>query len=118
MRQALMAVVLAASFVGPVLVPGADGSTGEFRIEFQATPQPRGALVEGYVLSSYPRATDRMVLRIERLDPSGQVLGVSRTWVAGGTPSAGRAYFSARVAEAASYRVLVESFDWQRCGDG
>jgi hypothetical protein len=38
--------------------------------------------------------------------------------VPGGTPAAGRAYFSARVAEAAAYRVVVESFDWLRCGDG
>jgi hypothetical protein len=120
MPSVLAALVVAAALLsGPSAVAApAETAPGGFSVEFQATPRPRGTLVEGYVHSAHAWATYRMVLRIERLDPSGRVLGASRTWVAGGTPSAGRAFFSARVAEAASYRVLVESFDWQRCGDG
>jgi hypothetical protein len=117
MRQTLLTLVVV-GLVSAGAGPGnAAESSGDFRVEFQTSRHARGVVVEGYVHSPYSRATDRMVLRIERLDASGRIVGASRTWVAGGTPTAGRAYFSARVAEANAYRVLVESFDWQRCGD-
>ena len=55
---------------------------------------------------------DRMSLSIERLNASGQVIGSSTTWVLGGVPPGTRAYFSARVEPAASYRIQILSFDW------
>ena len=61
---------------------------------------------------------DRMQLSIERLDAAGQVIGSSSTWVLGGVPAGSRAYFSAPVAPAASYRLQVLSFDWVLRGAG
>jgi len=84
----------------------------DFRIEFQAgngTPQ----MLSGYVYNMHSGMTaDRMHLLIERLDANGNVIGTSSTWVLGGVPPGNRAYFSARVEPAASYRVQVAGFDW------
>jgi hypothetical protein len=84
----------------------------DFRIEFQAeNGTPR--VLSGYVYNMHSGMTaDRMQLLIERLDANGNVIGTSSTWVLGGVPPANRAYFSARVEPAASYRVQVLSFDW------
>src|SRR2546426_12744584 len=64
------------------------------------------------------RTADRMRLQIERLDASGKVVGSSAVWVFGKVRPDGRAYFSASVPEAASYRVRVLSFDWKSDGGG
>jgi hypothetical protein len=90
-----------------------------FRIEFQvaaASPRP---VISGYIynLNSGVDA-DRMQLAIERLDAAGQVTGSSSTWVLGGVPAGSRAFFSAPVASAASYRIQVLSFDWVHRGGG
>src|SRR2546426_9230460 len=54
----------------------------------------------------------RMRLQIDRLDASGKVAGSSTVWVLGQIRMDSRAFFSASVPEAASYRVQVLSFDW------
>lgn len=53
-----------------------------------------------------------MLLSIERLDGAGNVTGTSTTSVLGGVPPGSRAFFSARVEPAASYRVQVLTFEW------
>ncbi len=84
-----------------------------FRIEFQVTPNSQRPVLSGYVYNMRPGyMAERMSLSIERLDASGQVIGSSTTWVLGGVPPGNRAYFSARVEPAASYRIQVLSFDW------
>ena len=84
-----------------------------FRIEFQVTPNSQRPVLSGYVYNMRPGyMAERMSLSIERLDASGQVIGSSTTWVLGGVPAGNRAYFSARVEPAASYRIQVLSFDW------
>jgi len=56
------------------------------------------------------------LIQIERLDASGKILGSTTIWVLGGVPVNGRAYFSASVPDATSYRVQVLSFDWTGLG--
>src|SRR5438445_6643274 len=63
------------------------------------------------------RTAEHMRLQIERLDASAKVVGSSTVWVFGTVRVDGRAYFSASVPDAASYRVQVLSFDWT-CGGG
>lgn len=89
-----------------------------FRIEFEVTTSPR-PVISGYIYNSNRGLdADRMQLSLERLDAGGQVIGRSTTWVLGGVPAGNRAYFSAPVEPAASYRVQVLSFDWTTRGAG
>jgi hypothetical protein len=70
-------------------------------------------MLSGYVYNQ--RAgyrTEQMLLSIERLDASGNVIGTSTTSVLGGVPPGSRAFFITRVEPAASYRIQVLSFEW------
>ena len=90
-----------------------------FRIEFQVSAASPRPVISGYIYNTNRGVdADRMQLSIERLDAAGQVIGSSSTWVLGGVPAGNRAYFSAPVAPAASYRVQVLSFDWILRGAG
>jgi hypothetical protein len=84
-----------------------------FRIEYQVAPSSTRPVLSGYVYNMHPgNPAERMQISIEGLDASGKVVGTSATWVLGGVPAGNRAYFTAPVAPAASYRVQVQSFDW------
>ncbi len=89
-----------------------------FRLEWRVTRDRKGPVIEGYVYNQGAQSAERMRLQIERLDPSGVVVGSSVVWVLGNVPLGGRAYFSASVPEAASYRVQVLTFDWGGGGGG
>lgn len=89
-----------------------------FRIEFEIEAGSRRA-ISGYVYNLHPGYTaDRMRLSIERLDAAGRVIGSSTMWVLGDVPAGNRAYFTAPVPPAASYRVQILSFDWVGRGGG
>jgi hypothetical protein len=84
-----------------------------FRIQFDVTPGQSRSVLSGYVYGQYSGlSATHMQLAIERLDAAGQVIGTSTTWVLGEVPPNNRAYFTARVEPAASYRVRILSFDW------
>jgi hypothetical protein len=84
-----------------------------FRIEWQVTRDGRGRQhVSGYVYNLYHLGTDRVQLRVDRLDASGAATGTSGAWVAGGVPPDNRAFFDVVVPEAPAYRVQITSFDW------
>ena len=91
-----------------------------FRIEYDVSPAAARTMVSGYVYNQRAGGyrAERLQLSIERLDAAGKVIGTSTTWVLGGVPPGGRAFFSARVEPAASYRVQVLSFDWTVTGGG
>ena len=84
-----------------------------FRLEYEVAHSSTRPVVSGYVYNLNPGTpAERMRLSIEALDGSGNVVATSSTWVLGNVPPGNRAYFSAPVAPAASYRVQVQSFDW------
>lgn len=84
-----------------------------FRLEYEVAQGSTRPVVSGYVYNLNPGTpAERMRLSIEALDGSGTVVATSSTWVLGNVPPGNRAYFSAPVAPAASYRVQVQSFDW------
>jgi hypothetical protein len=74
-------------------------------------PGKKGPTIEGYVYNQAMRPAERMRLQIDRLDPAGKVVGSSTVWVLGTLRMDDRAFFSASVPEAASYRVQVLTFD-------
>jgi hypothetical protein len=89
-----------------------------FRIEFDVSRNRKGPAVEGYVYNRGRQAAQRVRLQIQRVDAAGGVVGSSTIWVHGDVPMEARAFFSASVPEAASYRVQVVSFDWACQGGG
>jgi hypothetical protein len=90
-----------------------------FRIEYDVTPAATRPTVSGYVYNQRPGyRAEQMLLSIERLDAAGNVTGASTTAVLGGVPPGSRAFFSARVEPAASYRVQVLTFEWIIPGGG
>jgi hypothetical protein len=114
----LVAPLLIASTVaaGPNYAPGS--LDRYFRLEWQAVPGGSGPKVEGYVYNMADIPAERMVLEIDMLDGSGNVVGKTSTRVLGGAPPGNRAYFQAKVPQAAGYRIEVQSFDWIRVGGG
>src|SRR2546428_13493167 len=122
MRRRITALTVAA------LITGAVGVSAEiyapesleryFRLEWEVTRGRKGPGIEGYVYNQAMRTAEHMRLQIERLDATGKVVGSSRAWVFGTIRADGRAYFSASVPEAPSYRVRVLSFDWNGAGGG
>jgi len=89
-----------------------------FRLEWQVTRDRKGPAVEGYVYNTARQTAQRVRVQIQRVDAAGGVVGSSVIWLPGDVPMDDRAYFSASVAEAASYRVQVLSFDWACQGGG
>ena len=122
MRRRIAALALAALFMGAAGVSAQiyapESVERYFRLEWQLTHGRKGPAIEGYVYNKAMRDTERMRLQIERLDDAGKVLGSSTVWVLGGVRMDGRAYFSASVPDAVSYRVHVLSFDWTGGGAG
>jgi hypothetical protein len=84
----------------------------DFRVEWQVGQNRKGPMIDGYVYNKAMRAAEHMRLKIDRLDSNGQVVGSSTAVVLGTVPMDGRAYFTASVPPAASYRVQPYTFDW------
>jgi hypothetical protein len=116
---------IAAVILGILAAPGAawaqtfapEALARDFRIDFQAHPDPKGTVIDGYVYNQARMSAGRMTLRIEQLDAAGNVVRSTVFWVFGEVRSGGRTYFRSRVPDAPSYRVRVESFEWVGCGD-
>src|SRR5262245_26545749 len=89
-----------------------------FRLEWQTVTGDKGPVVEGHVYNLSAMPAERMVLEIDVLDGSGNVVGQTSTRVLGGAPPGNRAWFQAKVPPAAGYRIEVQSFDWVRVGGG
>jgi hypothetical protein len=84
----------------------------DFRVEWQVGQNRKGPMIDGYVYNKAMRTAEHMRLKIDRLDSNGQVVGSSTAVVLGTVPMDGRAYFTASVPPAASYRVQPYTFDW------
>lgn len=114
-RLALMLAAVVAIAVGSAAAANYAQETLDryFRLEYDVAQSSTRPVVSGYVYNLNPGTpAERMRLSIEALDGSGHVVATSSTWVLGNVPPGNRAYFSAPVAPAASYRVQVQSFDW------
>lgn len=91
-----------------------------FRVEAEGG-QGRGGrpVVRGYVYNDYGLAAGRLLLQVETLDATGQVVARSLVPVDGAVPGFGRLYFEGPVSAAgARYRVTVYYFEWLNRGGG
>jgi hypothetical protein len=118
MSTAVLAPLLLAStaLAGPTYAP----ATLEyyFRLDWQVTQSAKGPVVEGYVYNKSGLTADRMLLRVDELDTADKVVGSKTVWVLGGVPPNNRAWFQARVPQAAKYHVEIVGFDWVGRGGG
>ena len=83
-----------------------------FRLDWEVVPGQSGPTLEGYVYNQTDMLAVRMQVNIEEMDAAGKVVGQVGAWVLGEVPPGNRSFFSARVHQAASYRVSVLSFSW------
>ena len=115
---ALLAPLLLTStaLAGPTYAP--ETLDYYFRLEWQVVESGRGPVLEGFVYNKSNMGTDRMLLRIDELGATGNVVGSKTTWVLGGVPANNRTWFQARVPQAAKYRVEIVAFDWVGRGGG
>ena len=119
MRRGFVTIAVLLACVAPVAaqVYAPESLDRYFRLEWQVSRgNAKGPVIDGYVYNRGAQNAERMSLVIERLDDAGRVAGSSTVWVLGGVPMGNRGYFRARVADAASYRVRVLSFDWTSRG--
>jgi len=84
----------------------------DFRVEWQVGQNRKGPMIDGYVYNQAMMTADHMRLKIDQLDAAGNVVGSTPAVVLGTVPNNGRAYFTASVPSAASYRVQPYSWDW------
>jgi hypothetical protein len=89
-----------------------------FKVEFEVAQKRKGPSVEGYIYNRGHQSAQRVRVQIERVDAAGALVGSSMIWVPGEIPMESRAFFSASVPAAASYRVQVISYDWTCSGGG
>ena len=90
-----------------------------FRTEPAVSAGRRGPQVEGYVYNLYDAHATRVLLSIEALDSSGQLIETRRAYVPFDVPPRGRSFFQVPApAGTASARVSVESFEWTGRGSG
>jgi hypothetical protein len=118
----LFAVLLALLIPGPV---GAQISgralAPDLRVEWSAGEDRRGrVVVGGYVYNDRAGSYATGVrLRVEALDASGQMVDSTTGYVLGDVPPSNRSYFEVKVpAEAAAFRVAVQSYAWRGYGAG
>jgi hypothetical protein len=108
----LLAPLLVVSTVAARPIYSPESLARYFRLDWQVVPSSGGPTVEGYVYNQTDMLAIQMQINIEELDAAGTVVGKIETWVVGEVPPGSRSFFSARVHQAASYRVAVLSFNW------
>jgi hypothetical protein len=108
----LLAPLLVVSTVAARPIYSPESLARYFRLDWQVVPSSGGPTLEGYVYNQTDMLAIQMQINIEELDAAGSVVGRRETWVIGDVPPGNRSFFSARVNQAASYRVAVLSFNW------
>ena len=114
----VLALVLGAGSAPAIAVMAPSGIDSRLRLDWEAGQTRSGQpVVTGYIYNDYTRVANRVLLLVESLDASGQVIGRAFGFVQGIVPILNRSYFDVAVKTAgASYRVTVTSFEWRDGG--
>ena len=92
--------------------PDAPSVESPFRFELREVTNHRGPAVEGYLYNGLRWRIGSVRVRVESLDPTGQVSGEAYGWALGDVPAGGRTYFVVPIAtRGATYHATVDSFD-------
>ena len=115
-----LGLVLALSFTptwaAPVSSPS--GIHRLLRFEWEVGQDRKGRpQIEGYLYNDYMRLANNVVLLVETLDASGQVIDRTIGHVSGIVPVLNRTYFIVPLKRAgAGYRITVTSYEWRDGG--
>jgi hypothetical protein len=86
-----------------------------FGVTWETAQRGGGTVLRGEVTNQFSMVADRVRLLVEDLDAGGQITGQRVIWVGRPIGPAQQSYFETPVpGTAASYRVSVYSFSWQR----
>ena len=114
-----LALILGAGQPGwPAMTQSPSGIDERLRFEWEASRTRSGRpILEGYLYNDWKRVAYNVVLVVEALDASGQVVDRAVSMLPGIVPAFNRAYFEVPLASAgASYRIRVSSFEWYAGG--
>ena len=113
-----LVVILGAPPAGAAMTSSSSGIDSRLRFEWEASQSRTGRpLIAGYLYNDYMRAANSVVLLVETLDASGQIVERKIRIMPGIVPVFGRTYFEVPLeTTGASYRITVTSFEWLRGG--
>jgi hypothetical protein len=113
-----LAVMLGAHSAGAAMVSAPSGIDGRLRFEWAVSQSPSGRpVIAGYLYNDYMLAANNVILLIETLDASGQVVERAIRILPDSVPVLGRTYFAIPLkAAGTNYRISVTSFQWLRGG--
>jgi hypothetical protein len=84
-----------------------------FHVEWTAREERSGTRITGYVYNDYGQAAEGIQLLITGLDSAGQPVSTAIERLGDTVPARGRGFFDVQVPESPSYRVDVESFEFE-----
>lgn len=117
---ALLAVtlVLSPNLARAVMTSSPSGIDSRLRFEWEASQSRSGLpVIAGYLYNDNRRAAKNVILLVETLDASGQVVERTIGFVPSLVPVFGRTYFEVPLkAAGASYRISVTLFQWDHGG--
>jgi hypothetical protein len=113
-----VALILSPNLAGAVMTSSPSGIDGRLRFEWEASQSRSGRpVIAGYLYNDNGRAASKVILLVETLDASGQVVERTIGFVPSLVPVFDRTYFEVPLkAAGASYRISVTSFQWDRGG--
>jgi hypothetical protein len=113
-----LALTLGATPASAVMTSSPPGIDGRLRFEWEASQSRRGRpVIAGYLYNDNGRAAKNVILLVETLDASGQVVERTVGFVPSLVPVFDRTYFEVPLkAAGASHRISVTLFQWDRGG--
>ena len=113
---ALTTLLVAGGALAPVQAANFFAPDARFAVKWEGGQSKRGApIVSGYVTNNTGTAATDVRLRIEILDPNGQVIGETVFRLFGELQAGDRSYLEAPIrTPGASYRISVVSFTFIR----
>lgn len=111
-----LALIVSPNLAGATMTSSLSGIDSRLRLEWEASQSGSGQpVVGGYLYNDYMLAASNVILLVEALDASGQVVERKIRFLPGIVPVFGRTYFQVPLkAAGASYRITVTSFQWFR----
>jgi hypothetical protein len=113
-----LALILNPNLAGAVRTSSPSGIDSRLRFEWEVSQSRSGRpVISGDLYNDNGRAAKNVILLVETLDASGQVVERTIGFVPSLVPVFDRTYFEVPLkAAGASYRISVTSFQWDRGG--
>jgi hypothetical protein len=113
-----LALILNPNLAGAVRTSSPSGIDSRLRFEWEVSQSRSGRpVISGDLYNDNGRAAKNVILLVETLDASGQVVERTIGFVPSLVPVFDRTYFEVPLkAAGASYRISVTSFQWDKGG--